>query len=189
LTYSSLSFRVTGVAPLIMRAAALADPLHPLTHKLNDIARKKLKTDADYEKIAEIEWYGSLWVEDGRLVIPGEAIEAVFVRAARTRRIGRAALAGLICPESAKLIYKGSACLDELWADPEFRLRTPVRVNMSRTIRTRPIIRHWAADIDVQFHTSLLNEREIIDIYRLAGEQCALGDWRPRFGRFTVAVQ
>jgi len=85
LTYSSLSFRVTGVAPLIMRAAALADPLHPLTHKLNEIARKKLKTDADYEKIAEIEWYGSLWVEDGRLVIPGEAIEAVFVRAARTR--------------------------------------------------------------------------------------------------------
>jgi hypothetical protein len=98
-------------------------------------------------------------------------------------------LAGLICPENAKLIYEGSASVDELWADPDFRLRTPVRVNMSRTIRTRPIIRQWAADVAVQFHTSLLNEREIIDIYRLAGEQCALGDWRPRFGRFTVAAQ
>ena len=43
-----------------MRAAALADPLHPLSRKLNDIARKRLKTDADYEKIAQIEWYGSL---------------------------------------------------------------------------------------------------------------------------------
>jgi hypothetical protein len=95
-----------------MRAASLADPLHPLTRKLNEIARKRLKTDADYEKIAQIEWYGSLWVENGRLVIPGEAIEAVFVRGARTRRIGRAALAGLICPESAKLIYEGSASVD-----------------------------------------------------------------------------
>jgi hypothetical protein len=156
---------------LIMRAAALADPLHPLSRKLSDIARKRLKTDADYEKIAQIEWYGSLWIEDGQLVIPGEAIEAVFVRGARTRRIGRAALAGLICPGNARLIYKGPACVDDLWADPEFRLRTPVRVNMSRTIRTRPIIRDWAADVEVQFHTSLLNEREIIDIYRVAGER------------------
>ena len=58
MTYSSLCFRVTGVAPLIMRAATLADPLHPLTRKLNEITRKRLKTDADYEKISQIEWYG-----------------------------------------------------------------------------------------------------------------------------------
>ena len=189
MTYSSLSFRVTGVAPLIMRAAALADPLHPLTRKLNEIARKRLKTDADYEKISQIEWYGSLWIEDGNLVIPSEAVEAVFVRGARTRRTGRAALAGLICPESPKLIYKGPACVDDLWADPEFRLRSPVRVNASRTIRTRPIIRQWAADVEVQFQKSLLNQREIIEIYQIAGEQCALGDWRPRFGRFTVTLR
>jgi hypothetical protein len=78
LTYSSLSFRVTGVAPLIMRAAALANPLHPLTRKLNEIARKRLKTDADYEKISQIEWYGSLWIEDGNLVIPSEAVEGTW---------------------------------------------------------------------------------------------------------------
>ena len=68
MTYSSLCFRVTGVSPLIMRAATLADPLHPLTRKLNEIARKRLKTDADHEKISQIECYGSLWMEDGRLV-------------------------------------------------------------------------------------------------------------------------
>jgi hypothetical protein len=124
-----------------MRAAALTDPLHSLTHRLNDITRKKLKTDTDYEKIAEIEYFGSLWVEDGWMVIPGEAIKAVFIRSARTQKIGRVALAGLICPESAKLIYKGSICLDGLWAIPEFRLRTSVRVNISPTIRTRAIIR------------------------------------------------
>jgi hypothetical protein len=108
---------------------------------LNDIAKEKLKTDTDYEKMAEIDWYGSLWVEDGRLVILGEAIEAVIVRAAQTPKTGRADLAGLICPENAKLIYKGSTCLNERWVYPEFHLRIPVRVNMSRTIRTRPIIR------------------------------------------------
>ena len=102
MTYSSLSFRVTGIAPLIMRAVALADPLHPLIHKLNDIAKEKLKTDTDYEKMAEIDWYGSLWVEDGRLAILGEAIEAVIVRAAQTPKTGRADLAGLICPEKRK---------------------------------------------------------------------------------------
>ena len=63
-----------------MRAAVLADPLHPLSRKLGEITRKKLKTDADFEKIAQIEWYGSLWAEGGKLVIPGEAIEAMFVR-------------------------------------------------------------------------------------------------------------
>jgi hypothetical protein len=187
MTYSSLRIRMTGVAPLIMRAAVLADPLHPLSRKLSEITRKKLKTDADFEKIAQIEWYGSLWSQDGKLVIPGEAIEAMFVRGARTRRIGRAALAGLICPHNSDLIYDGPSSLDALWANPEYRIRSPVRVNASRTIRTRPIIRQWAVDVEVQFQPSLLNERDIFDIFCLAGEQFALGDWRPRFGRFTVS--
>lgn len=170
-----------------MRAAVLADPLHPLSRKLSEITRKKLKTDADFERIAQIEWYGSLWAEHGRLVIPGEAIEAMFVRGARTRRIGRAALAGLICPNNSKLIYNGPSCLDDLWADPEYRIRSPVRVNTNRTIRTRPIIRQWAADVEIHYQCSLLNERDILDIFCLAGEQFALGDWRPRFGRFSVS--
>ena len=66
MTYSLLHIRMTGVAPLIMRAAVLADPLHPLSRKLSEITRKKLKTDADFERIAQIEWYGSLWAEHGR---------------------------------------------------------------------------------------------------------------------------
>ncbi|UEM21383.1 hypothetical protein JL100_000975 [Skermanella mucosa] len=187
MTYSLLHIRMTGVAPLIMRAAVLADPLHPLSRKLSEITRKKLKTDADFERIAQIEWYGSLWAEHGKLVIPGEAIEAMFVRGARTRRIGRAALAGLICPNNSKLIYDGPSSLDDLWANPEYRIRSPVRVNANRTIRTRPIVRQWAADVEIHYQCSLLNERDILDIFCLAGEQFALGDWRPRFGRFSVS--
>lgn len=189
MSYASLRLTLTGEAPLVMANGQLADPLHPLTKLLRSFSSKRHKTDADHEKIAEVEFLGGLWLDGGRPCLTGEAIEAAFVEAARRRRLGRAARAGLICPANAPLRYDGPTKPEELWQRPEFRLRVPVRVQANRVMRTRPMFSAWSATIELHYLPSLLNRREVIEIMRLAGEQIGLGGWRPRFGRFAVTVE
>jgi len=96
------------------------------------------------------------------------------------------AQAGLFCPANARLEYDGPTTLDELWADPQFRLTVGVRVQRNRVMRTRPRFEQWAADAVVHFDDTLLNKTEVLQFAHRLGESIGLGDWRPKFGRFRI---
>jgi hypothetical protein len=184
--YQSITLRMTGTAPLIMHSSRLADPLDPASIELSSLTRKRAKTQADHELIAQHEWYACLWLDGGYPCIPSEVVEAAFVAAAKTQRAAPVARAGLICPRNARLIYDGPEDLRALWADPRFRLRATVRVGSARTVRTRPIFPAWSAEISVHYLPSLLDRNAVVAIWRTAAFRCGFGDWRPRFGRFRV---
>jgi len=44
----------------------------------------------------------------------------------------------------------------------------------------------WSVTIEVEFLPSLLNRNEVVEIFETAGFREGLGDWRPKFGRFSV---
>ena len=189
MTYSLINLRLTGAAPLLVHSAQLADPLSPFAQKMKTISQKRRKTTADHEKLAELEWYGSLWVANGQLCIPAEVIEAAAMNAARTKGLGKAVAAGLYCGASAVLQHQGPSAIDDLWKDEIFRFRAPVRVKQARVMRTRPIFREWSAEVELHFSPELLDEAQVIELLRVAGRQFGLGDWRPRFGRFEVSLE
>jgi hypothetical protein len=56
-------------------------------------------------------------------------------------------------------------------------------------MRTRPIFRQWAATIIVDFLPDQLNARDVIELAEVGGRIIGIGDWRPKFGRFTTEVQ
>jgi len=170
-----------------MHAGRLADPLDPIAQDLAKITAKRPKTIADLQEIGRREWFGSLWLEGGKPCIPGEALEATFIDAARTRRRLRAARAGLMVSNAALLEHEGPSSLDELWRSESFRLRHPVRVGNSKTMRTRPRFGSWGAEFEVTFLASLLDRAEILELYAVAGFSVGLGDWRPRYGKFVVS--
>ena len=85
-----------------------------------------------------------------------------------------------------RIQYDGPRGSDELWTDERFRLVTGVRVGQARIMRTRPIFRDWSAEIFVDFLPGQLNRAEVAEMVRLAGEVVGIGDWRPRFGRYTA---
>ena len=60
----------------------------------------------------------------------------------------------------------------------------PVVVDRKRIMRTRPIFYEWAAPFKVFWADSLLTLDEVNAFIETAGSLCALGDYRPRFGRF-----
>jgi hypothetical protein len=172
-----------------MHSSRLADPLDPASVEISALTRKRAKTEADHELIARHEWYACLWLSGGNPCIPAEVVEATLVSAAKTQRSAPLARAGLICPCNSRLIHDGPIDLDDLWADPRFRLRATVRVGSARTVRTRSIFPVWAAEITVHYLPSLLNAQTVLGLWRVASFRCGFGDWRPRFGRFRVEDQ
>lgn len=184
--YRTFRAKIIGMAPLLMHSGRLADPLSEASKELRRITKKRAKTDADLEYMARVEWTGGLWLWKGAPCIPGEAIEACFVAAARKSKRGPAAKAGVLSPQHWPLEYDGPRVLDEMWADGGFRLTAGVRVGQSRVMRTRPMFARWSAEVAIEYLDDQLDEREVRDILRTAGRIVGIGDWRPRFGRFEV---
>jgi len=182
----TLRIRLTGERPLLMHSARLADPLDPITVELARLTGKRDKTTADHEQVSKVEWHGGLWLRDNKPCIPSEAIEATFIAAAKTRRKGRQAKAGFLCNVSPLLEYEGPADLASLWNDKAFRFRFPVSVNNSKVMRTRARFPTWHVTAEVEFLPSLLNRNDVLEIFEIAGFREGLGDWRPKFGKFSV---
>lgn len=185
--YQTLTFRLRGIAPLLMHSSRLADPLSPAARALAEITTKRRKTVADHEEMARREWYGGLSVDaDKAPCVPLEVLEAAIAAGARAEKRGKQALAGVIVEAPAKLDYDGPRDLAELWADERFRLRVPVKVGTARVMRTRPRFDGWSALVVVKVLPDFVNTADIRRFLVTAGEQIGIGDWRPRFGRFVI---
>ena len=184
----SIHLRISGTKRLIMHCGRLADPLDPITKDLARLTSKRLKTEADHEEIGKVEWFGGLWLHNGKPCIPAEALMATFVEAAKTRKRGPQAEAGLVVEQHALLRHPGPTNLDKLWKNKNFRLRAGVHVHGSRTMRTRPVFADWSTEFTAHFLPTLLNRDEIYETYVLAGFLKGLGDWRPQNGTYTVEI-
>jgi hypothetical protein len=59
-----------------------------------------------------------------------------------------------------------------------------VKVQMNKVGRTRPIFKEWHLDaVEVKYNDAIINENDVIGALQ---DEMAIGDWRPKFGRFRV---
>ena len=186
MAYDTLSFRIIGAVPLVMRAGQLADPMNRFAREIRKISGKHRKTDADFAEIARLEFLGSLYLSQGEPCLPGEVVEACIVRGAMRQKRGREAKVGILCLGAFPLQYDGPRNPLELWEREEFRLTVGARVGKATVMRTRPIFRQWSAEIEVRHNPALLDGDEVMQFLAVAGELEGIGDWRPRFGRFEA---
>jgi len=183
--YKTLTFKITGVSPLLLHNGQLANPMNKYAKMLKEVSGKRAKTDADFEEMARIEFYGSLYVHNGQIVIPGEVLESLIKSGAKAVKKGKVVMGAVLCPDNYPLVYDGPQAIDDRWADEDCRLIVKVKIGQSSVMRTRPIFKEWSLTFDVQYNPYKLNERDIQQIMDYAGED-GLCDWRPKFGRFTV---
>jgi hypothetical protein len=185
MSYKSLTFKIHGTASLLMHNGQTANPLNDFSKQMKKLSSKRSKTEEDYLELARVEWFAGLYLKNKKPCIPGFIMEAVMAEAARRSKRGKLALAGIIVPDDAELIYKGPTDLNELWEDAAFRLTAAVKIKMIKVMRTRPRFDEWSAEITVKYDPRILNEEDIKDIFQVAGD-VGLMDWRPRCGRFEV---
>ena len=153
---------------------------------MKKISGKRAKTESDYIELSRVEWFGGLYLKNKKPCLPGFVLESALVEAGRKTRRGKQVLAGIFVEDDAPLIYDGPTDIDALWADKNFRLTASVRIKQNRIMRTRPKFDNWSAAVTISFDPKVLNPEDIREILVTAGESIGLGDWRPKFGRFTV---
>lgn len=171
-----------------MHNGQLADPLNRFAREMKKISGKRNKTEADYEELARLEFLGGLYVNDGGPCVPGELVEAALVEAAKKMRRGNQAKAGIIVDGTFALEYDGPRDPQQLWETPAFRLVAGVKIQRNRIMRTRPIFHEWACEVAIDFLPGQLNRSEVEELAATAGSIVGIGDWRPKFGRFTASA-
>lgn len=153
---------------------------------MKSISGKRVKTDSDHEELARLEFFAGLYMGESGPVIPAPNIDAMLLAAAKKSREGGLAQSGVFCEKDSPLTYSGPRTAEELWADERFRHTAIVRVQTARVVRTRPIFNEWTAKVVVQCEDSVVNPSRVDEWFHTAGRLIGLGDWRPKFGRFSV---
>lgn len=185
----TLRFQLQSVAPILLHNGQTADPLNPFAKAMKQISAKRSKTDADYEELAKLEWMASLYLKEGRIVLPDYCLESAFVSGAKKLKLGQQTKAGLFVAHHAPLQFEGCGLSpDELWIRDENRFTIGVRVQRNKVMRTRFIAREWCAEVEIQYEDKMLNKGTVVDIVTATGEQCGMFDWRPKYGRFMAEV-
>lgn len=199
--YEQLQFKVEGVAPILMHNGRTADPLDPMTKLLKSVTGKKKKTDQDHEILAKLEFLAGACVDkpinvelqgynlafecNGQFCIPSENWERALIEGSMKIKLGRQAKAALFVEKDATLI--GAPSVQAAFKNPNEHFYTRrVKVQQSCVMRTRPIFRRWACVLDVSYLPNVLNETDVREIARLAGQLVGVMDYRPRFGRFQL---
>lgn len=185
--YKTLKAKIKGVSPLMVRNGQMTDPLNDWAKKLKVVSKKRVKTEADYQKMSELEWWASHYPDEkGRSCIPGEVLESMLIAAGKKFKKGPACKAGIIVDGLFPIIYSGPQTIEGLAREQKFWDRRRAKVGVSGVMRTRPIFHEWALEFEVMYHPDLLDLDEVEDIIEKAGQEACLCDYRPKYGRFEV---
>ena len=191
MAWQERKYKLTGMTPMIMHNGQMASPINKWARLIKGISSKRNKTDADYEEMARLEFFGSLYMsKDDGPIVPAKNLTALIINGAKKERKGKDAGAGIFVTDHARLDYDGPRTVEELWESEEFISQEMVNVQRSKVLRTRPIFEDWSLVLHLEYEDTLVNTREIDRWLEIAGLQIGLGDWRPqyygRYGRFNV---
>lgn len=185
----TLKLKLVGVSPLMMHNGQLADPTNKFTKAVKQISSRRKKTDEDFAELKRIEWLGGLYLDEkGEVAITADMILGCVIGGAKKNKNGPGAKAGVY--EKApffKLVYDGPTKPEELYDDGRFCDYRGVKVGTARVMRSRPIFGSWSVSVALEVDTEIIDSKDVIQAIAVAGEKIGLGDYRPRFGRFTVA--
>jgi hypothetical protein len=164
---------------------------------MKHLTAKRRKTDQDYMEIARLEWEAGLYLKDGIVVMPGQNIEAMLLKAAKKSKNGVKYKEGaMVSDDYCPLSYKGTKIkvqqngeipnpeLDKFYEANMHQAL--VKVGTSTCLRTRPIFHEWSLEFTLMIDEAVFDERTIMQMVKDAGAYVGLCENRPRMGRFEV---
>lgn len=184
----TVSMKWTGTRALLMHNERLANPLDPVAKELSAVSGKRNKTEEDFRLMAEIEFRGGLYYDDTiGPYLSASMVEKCMIDSAKREKLGTTFKAAIVCAaDRMKLNYKGPRTPKDLWAKKFYDQRM-VKVQTSKTLRTRPCFPEgWSIDVSLVYDPDLLDRDQIMRVAERAGFMIGIGDFRPRFGRFSV---
>ena len=189
--FQTLKLRLTGTCPLILHNGHLADPTNEYVRQMKPLVKKRNKTDADYEDLKKLEWLGGLYTDEkGRISVPADMVLGAVIGGARKSKRGKQAEAAILCPEEDRffpLLFDGQKQdRDSLYASGKHCDYRSVVIGKARTMRARPFFDAWSLIVKFKVDCTVINLDEVVSAMEAAGHVVGMGDYRPRYGRFSV---
>jgi hypothetical protein len=186
----SMTLRFEGTRALLMHNARLADPTHEMTAALRQ-TRQQARTEATFEQMRRLEWFGGLVTDQHNKPALSEdmVLAAGVAGAAFTRRVEAMRGAVLGMQPFFPLEYEGPKDLDALYAGGRHVDYRSVMIDeRKRVMRTRPRFDSWAVTVPLLVDETVIDPRDVQHAFEMSGRLVGIGDFRPRFGRFTVEL-
>lgn len=184
---------IEGLRPLLMHNGRLADPLDEFTKALKVVSKKRDKSDDDHIEVGRVEFVGGMYYDEKiGPYVPADVLQAMLIRGATKRKLGKVfkALVEVLEPDDVSgyaLNYDGPRTAAALWADKRFVFRKGARVTGSRVVRTRARFPSgWSCSFQLEVLAGGATKAQVEEAISDAGIYEGIGDWRPRYGRFTV---
>jgi hypothetical protein len=185
-----IKVELTGVTPLLCHNISLADPDNPIVQEIATYTAKRKKTEDDRRAIERLEWFGGLYIEDGRPVIPTGNIRKSIIQAGKISKQGTQVTRALQFTDlHVPISYDGPTDLEALYADKVFSNRAAVGISGKRTMRVRPQFTRWAIVANALLLEDVMDPEDLVRVAERAGAAEGLGDNRVNgYGRFKVQV-
>ena len=182
-----IKLKITGTRPLLMNSDIYTNPLDERTKRHQMLIHKKKKTADDHEIIARSSWRGSMYFDDDiGPYLPGVNVESSLIAGAKLSRLGTQIKRSIeIIEDRCPLMYDGPRTVESLWSKKFYDARC-VKVKMSRVMRYRPLFMQWQIACTVAFDPESIDRQQVIKSFQDAGQYIGIGDYRPKFGRYTV---
>lgn len=185
--FTKETITIKGVSPLLMHDKKTVDPMHPMAKALKKLTSNRNKTDEHLQDIKKLEWMAGLYTdENDRPTIPAEVLESAIVAGSKKSKNGPKFKASFFVDEVHELKTNEKGTPEEIYKRGTAVDYRPVTVSRSKVMRARPIFRDWECTFTVAYDTDQINREEVIKAIEDAGQQCGIGDWRPKHGRFEV---
>jgi len=183
--------QLTGTTPLVMHNIRLADKDDAFAKQIALINKKRLKTEADYQDIAHLEFIGGLyWTPEMGLYLPTFNVLRCWEQGGTVTKQGKAIIQSVaITSDVTAVDYGAQLKPEELWKRDEYRFRKLVRVQRATVTRMRPIFRQWSMSLEVEVEEAALDPDAFVRVVETAGKVAGLGDARKLgYGRYAVEV-
>jgi hypothetical protein len=187
------AFTLEGSGILLMHSDAGVDDRSDVSRQIKAITDKKKKdrTDDDQELHDRLYWERAMYF-DKKIgpFIPAWNVKAMIQKAAGLRRKGKTVERGLVlAAESFALSYDGPRKLDAMWKAGRFTDSRSIKnagPSGGRVMRVRPRFEGWKLECDFFLDPTEIDERDLREYIEYAGHFIGLGDYRKRYGKFTV---
>ena len=183
---------LTGEAPLLMHSDAGLSPMHPISRKqaeMNSRPVKEKKTTEFVKEMSRLDWELALYFDEkAGPVLPPQMLEAMIRDSAKAEKLGSEVKRSVrVTDFTIPLQYSGPRDKKAMWASERFYDSRGVKIGQSRVLRTRPMFESWSVTFNVEFEPEFMPAETLKRVIEVGGRRVGLGDYRPRFGRFSAS--
>lgn len=189
-SYQVLKVKLTGVAPLIMSNPQAADPLNPYHKALKEYTGKRVKTENDHLRIAQLQFESSLYLdEDKKPIVPTIWLYYNLINGAKKTKITtNDARAGIFIEKSPILNYEGEKDYNKMFENG-IRFTELTRTGFKGiTSKTQAIFKDWWIAFYIHYLIDLLDKDNIESFLFHGGLRHGIGAHRPTYGRYNFEI-